>query len=115
MSPNEHLWHLVNMFGDWFWLPFPLYAVYALNKIYRLAPAETAVGRWARVFLVVGFVSMIFTLQFTALRPICGHLIALGVCLILKQTYAACVASGKIKPAKGETFIERTAHRMVAK
>lgn len=115
MSFNEHLWQLVNDMGFWFWLPFVGYGVYGLNKIYRLAPAETATGRWARVFLVAGFISMVFTLQFTALRPICGHLVAIGVCLILKQAYATCIASGKIKPVEGATFIERTAHRMATK
>lgn len=115
MSFNEHLWRIINDLGFWFWLPFAVYGVYGLNKLYRLAPAETAIGRWARVFLVLGFVSMVFTLQFPALRPICAHLVAIGVCLILKQAYAACVEAGKVKPAEGGTFIERTAHRMAAK
>lgn len=115
MSFNEHLWQAINALEFWFWLPFPLYGLYGLNKIYRLAPAETGVGRWARVMLTMGFMSMVFTLQFTALRPICAHLVAIGVCLVLKQTYAACVASGKIKPAEGLTFIERQVHRMVSK
>lgn len=115
MSFNEHLWQLVNDFGFWFWLPFPLYGLYCLNKLYRMAPAETATGRWARVFLVMGSLCMVFTLQFTALRPICGHLVAIGVCLVLRQAYAACVATGKIRPAHGPTVIERQANRMMAK
>lgn len=115
MSFNEHLWQLINALEWWFWAPFVLYGAYGLNKIYRLAPAETSIGRWARVMLTMGFVCMVFTLQFTALRPICGHFIAIGVCLVLKQAYAACLAAGKIKPAEGGTFIERQAHRMTAK
>lgn len=115
MSFNEHLQTVVDAVGVWFWLPFPLYGLYCLNKLYRMAPAESALGRWSRVFLVMGSLCMVFTLQFTALRPICGHLIAIGVCLVLKQAYAACVASGKIRAAHGHTFIERQANRMAAK
>lgn len=115
MSFNEHLWRVIGDLDPWFWWPFVAYGAYGLNKIYRLAPAETAIGRWARVMLTMGFVCMVFTIAFPALRPICAHLVAIGVCLVLKQAYAACVAAGKIKPAEGGTFIERQVHRMTAK
>lgn len=112
MNFNEYLWHCINALGFWFWLPFGCYGAYGLNKLYRMAPAETATGRWARILLVTAFLTMLFSLRWPALRLVCGHLLALGVCLILRQAYAACAAVGKIKKPDAPTFIERLAQRM---
>lgn len=115
MTFNACLWAVPNTLGWWFWAPFLLYGVYGLNKIYRLAPAETALGRWCRVLLTMGFTCLIFIPFFNGLGPYAFHLLTIGVCLVLKQAYAACVMSGKIRPATAPTFVERTVERMIAR
>lgn len=112
---NPYLWDIVNAAGWWFWLPFIGYAVYGLSIMYRLAPAETGIGRLVRVMFTVGFLCMIFIPALNGTGPFAFHLIAIGLCLWLKQTYDACVKAGKIKPAEGHTIIERQAERMTAR
>ena len=107
MRLNELLWTVPNELGWWFWLPFMGYALYALNKMYRLAPAVTKLGRFIRVLFTIAFVSLIFMPNFNGLGPYAFHLLTIGICLWLKQTYADCVRDGKITKPQGETVIEK--------
>lgn len=113
MTFNEMLWHLPNELGWGFWLPFVGYGIYGLNKIYRLEPADTALGRLIRVVLTVALTGLVFTPAFNGLGPWAFHLLAIGSCLILKQVYATCAAVGKIRPPESVTAVGRMVERMV--
>ena len=112
MTFNGILWGFVNDAGWWFWTPFIGYSAYGLNKIYRLAPAETNIGRAARVVQTVGFLCMAFIPFFNGLGPYAFHLIASAACIILKQVYDNCLAAGKIKPPEAATAAGRMAERL---
>ncbi len=112
MTFNDYLWQAVNDAHWWFWAPFPAYALYGLNYIYRLAPAETAIGRTARVVQTIGFIGMAFIPFFNGLGPYAFHFLAIAACLILKQIYDACVKSGKIQSPQRETVAGRLAERV---
>lgn len=114
-SFNQALWFLPDYCGVLFWYPLVLFGAYGLVKMYQLAPAESALGRFIRVDLTIGFLCLIFTPIYNGLGPIAFYLLALGVCLILKQVLATCIATGKIRPATAATVIERMAERMVAR
>jgi len=112
MTFNAYLWEFVNGAGWWFWSPFTLYAFYGLNLIYRMAPAETTIGRFARVILTMGFICMAFIPFFNGLGPYAFHFLAVASCLILKQVYDNCVKAGKIKPPEAATAVGRLAERV---
>lgn len=112
MTFNDYLWLVVNDGHWWFWAPFTLYALYGLNYIYRLAPAETGIGRVARVTQTMGFICMAFIPFFNGLGPYAFHFLAIAACLILKQVYDGCVKAGKIKPPERETAAGRLAERV---
>lgn len=115
MTFNDALWRVIDWCGWAWWLPFVAYAVYGLNKMYRLAPAETAIGRWIRVLFTMGFLCLFFVPIFNGLGPVGFHLLAIGLCLWLRQTHAACIKAGKIKPSTKNTLVGRLADRMMAK
>lgn len=113
-DPNSILWSIPNDLGWWFWLPFIGYGVYGLNKIYRLSPAESILGRVIRVLLTMGLLCLVFTPVFNGLGPFAFHLISISACLILKQVYESCLAAGKIKPPESDTVMGRIVERITA-
>ncbi len=115
MTFNDYLWQIVNDAHWSFWAPFTGYALFGLNYIYRLAPAETTIGRSARVIQTMGFICMLFIPFFNGLGPYAFHLLAIAACLILKQVYDNCVKAGKIRPPQAETVVGRMAERIVEK
>lgn len=115
MTFNEALWDLVNHLGWWFWMPFVGYGVYSINLMYRLAPATSMLGRSARVIWTAAFLCMIFTPMFNGLGPYAFHLVSIGTCILMKQTYDACKAAGRIKPPESVTVAGRLAERVTDK
>lgn len=115
MTFNQLLWDCVNWAGWYFWLPFVGYGIYGLSKMYRLSAAANGMGRLIRVLFTTAFLCLVFSPQFNGIGPFAFHLLAIGVCLWLRLTYAEYVRDGKIKPATAPTVIERMAERTVVK
>ncbi len=115
MTFNDYLWQVVNEAHWWFWAPFTFYAICGLTYIYRLAPAETSIGRTARVIQTMGFICMAFIPFFNGLGPYAFHCLAIAALLILKQIYDNCVRSGKIQPPQAATVVGRMAERIAEK
>lgn len=114
MTPNEYLWFLPNYLGRWFWLPMLGIAAYGLFYLYRMAPAETNMGRVIRVMLVIGFVAMGFAQiqTFNGAGPWAFYLLGTSVCLIVRQQYLLCLAAGKIQKSHDPNPIRRMAAGM---
>ena len=114
MSPNDYLWFLPDHLGRWFWLPMLGIAAFGLFYLYRLAPAETMVGRVIRVMLVIGFVCIGFAQvqQLNGLGPWGFYMLAISICLMVRQQYHFCLAAGKIKKSYDHNPIKRVAAGM---
>ncbi len=113
MDFNKFHWEFQEWCGWWFWVPFIGYGIYGLNIMYRLAPAVTPMGRVIRVILTIGFFSMIFIFQFNGLGPYAFHFTVIGVLLINRQMYQACLRDGRIQKPQADTVLGRTVERMV--
>jgi hypothetical protein len=93
---NQFLWDFINGLGWWYWGPLVGIGTFLLMRLFQLAAPKTRLGRWGRMFAIMGALCLVFTPQFNVLGCIGIYLLTLSLTIVTEQVFRDCKKAGKI-------------------